>query len=129
MPALSQVAAALAEPFTDPASRTFWGGLLVAAVVASWFSRADVRGGLRREWARWRSPSSRLDIQLLAARQLLRLAGALPDITLAWWLATMLTRRLDSWLGAPGLAAPAIAVSVAYSAILFIAWDLSRYVL
>ncbi len=72
--------------------------------------------------------SSRLDLQLLVGRQLLQAIGWLPALGGGWWLATHTVRRLDAWVGAPALDPPTWVAVLVYSAVLFVAWDLSRYV-
>lgn len=125
------------DPLVDPAGRTFVGSLVVAAGVA-----IGLRAHARRE-SPWRAAvegsralgrllvhrSSRLDAQLLLGRQLLRAAGLLPALAGAWWISTHAVRWLDATLGRPELGLPALASSIAYTVVLFIAWDLSRYVL
>ncbi len=127
--------ALLAEPFTDPASRTFWGTLLAAVVVAwiwqvrahGWREVASAPGRTVLGTHLWTHPSSRLDLQLLTGRQLLRFLGVLPAFTGALWLATQLVRFLDANVGVPGLQLPSTAVAALYTAALCVAWDLSRY--
>lgn len=125
---MERVWQALVQPFTDPASRTWWVGLVVAALIALGWSlargRLDLRGALRALV----QPSSRLDVQLLLGRQLLRALGALPALGGGWWLATRLVRGLDGWLGAPDCSLPPALVTLLYSVTLFVVWDLSRYV-
>lgn len=122
------VLGAVLDPILDPASRTWWPALLTAAAMAAWLGRGDLLAGMRRELGRWTHPSSRLDLQLLLGRQLLRLAGVLPEIAFAVALARGLVRGLDRAVGMPDLHAPAWMIAVVYSAALFVAWDASRYV-
>jgi len=120
----ARLADALLQPFLDPASRTYWAGLMASVlVIALWHAR---HGGLR--WGWFRARSTLLDVQLLTARQLLRALGALPVLGGGLWLATHLVRWLDATLGPAAVDAPAAAVTLAYTAALFVAWDLSRYV-
>lgn len=124
---LAAIPDALAGPFLDPASRTWWGGLVAFGLVAL------VLGATQRRWT-WRQlaraarhPSSLLDVQLLAARQLLRVLTGAPSLAAAWWLATHGVRWLDRTVGRPELSLPEPLVVVLYSVVLFVAWDLSRF--
>ncbi len=132
--ALATVALALAEPLTSPASRLFWPALLVATALAgAWHLRRRGWRGVGRAMLPFHlltHRSSRLDVQLIAVRQLLRLMGLLPAIGSAWWGATWVVRRLDAALGAPPpIEAPGWLLVAGYTLTLFVAWDLSRYVL
>jgi Fe(3+) dicitrate transport protein len=124
----------LLQPFLHPGSRTFWGALagsLVIALVVEGRRRglvAAVRAGT--SWSLWGHRSSRLDVQLLAARQALALLLSAPSLGLAWVIATHGVRRLDAVFGMP--VAPAwstASVAVLFSVALFVAWDFSRYLL
>ena len=124
----------LLEPFTDPLSRTWWGGLVLTALVGLGFYARQGRGALRaRVVAVLRAPSSRLDLQLYLGRQLLNLMRGAGGLGLAWLLATHGVRRLDAWVGPPenalfaDVSTPVLAL--VYSAVLFVAWDLSRFLL
>ncbi len=128
-PALLSLWTALIAPFTDPASRTWWGALLASAAVAAvyglWKRPGWTWAGAR---ALLRHPSTRLDVQLLLGRQLLTLLRGASGLGGAWVLATALVRALDGHFGAPELSAPPAALLTAvYSLSLFVAWDLSRF--
>lgn len=133
---LDAVFASLAQPLTDPASRTWWPLLLIAAAVAlavtAW--RGAHRSGpgawLDAAFAprSWWHPSARADLALLAARRLIALLGWLPEPAGAVALGVWVARGLDGWFGVPRLAAPPW-LGLAYAAVLFLAWDLSRYAL
>lgn len=136
--ALPALFAHLVEPFVDPASRTFWPGLLVAAVVAAglagWSVRREPGRAVRRAVRAavplrlLRSRSSMLDVQLLAARQLLTVLGVVPTVLSAWWLAYRVVGVLDATVGAPPTWSGSVVVpSTIFAITLFIAWDLSRY--
>ena len=127
---------ALAEPFVDPASRTFLPSLLLAAGVGLvWMARRGVAQqgwgpALREMWRRWRSGSSQVDLQLLAVRQLTSLALASGGLGLAWLVSTRVALRLNRSLGTPELPSlPDALVATVFSVVLFIAWDASRYLL
>jgi Fe(3+) dicitrate transport protein len=129
---LARLAGAMVEPFAEPSSRTFWPFLLIAALLAVAIEarRRGLRASLHAAVAPWRHPSAMLDVQLLVVRQLLGLLGWIPRIGSAWLLATALVRVLDASLGRPTTPAiPVWGVTLAYSALAFLAWDASRYVL
>jgi Fe(3+) dicitrate transport protein len=125
----TELAAALLAPFLDPASRTWWGSLLVSAVIAGVFwmrVRPDWR--LSGALAALRHPSSVLDVQLLLGRQLLGLLTTSTAVGAAWLLATHAVRRLDAAFGIP--APPPLSdltVSILFSLVLFVCWDASRW--
>ena len=128
---LAELLDVLVRPFSDPASRTWWGSLVGFVVIAA------VYAAIRRPgWtvsgvlATLRHPSTRLDVQLYLGRQLLRWVGGAGSIAGAWWVATRLVRQLDAALGvpAPPVLPPGVVVG-AYSIALFLAWDLSRFLL
>jgi Fe(3+) dicitrate transport protein len=123
---LAPLWSSLHQPFTDPASRTFWVGLLLSVGIAGLFGGLSLSRALSLATHR----SSLLDAQLLVARQLLGAVGLLPAFGGGWWLATGLVRWLDGAVGAPDLGgwSPA-AVAALYTAALFVVWDLSRYAL
>jgi Fe(3+) dicitrate transport protein len=137
---LSALLQHLVEPFLDPGSRTFWPGLVLAAAIAAsaaaWGARSDPRRAARRA-LRAIAPvrlllhrSSRLDVQLLAGRQLLAYLGAIPAVASAWWIAFRVVGALDATVGAPAPWSGDLWLpSAAYALTLFVAWDLSRYVL
>jgi Fe(3+) dicitrate transport protein len=124
----------LVAPLVDPSARTFWPGLLVFGLIAIWMAKGG--GGFIARLQRglgthlWRTGSSRLDLQLLVARQLLRTMGALPRLGGTWGLAVGLVHLLDATIGAPQT--PRVApwlLTIGYTATLFIVWDLSRFLL
>ncbi|MCB9781214.1 MAG: TonB-dependent receptor [Alphaproteobacteria bacterium] len=122
---------ALLGPFLDPASRTWWPTLLcfVGVALAVAWKRGTLRNVVPGALAVLRHPSSRLDLQLLAGRQLVRLLLGSSGVGGAWVLATHLVRRLDGWLGVPAVPElPTPAIALLYSVVLFVAWDLSRFV-
>ncbi len=128
-PQLYEGPAVVLQPFVDPASRTWWVGLLCALGIAAVAPRLGIGPSMRRTAALFVHPSSRLDVQLLASRQLLVALGVLPAIGGGLWLATHLVRWLDAALGVPELAPPPVGVTGLYTVATFVAWDLSRYVL
>lgn len=125
---------ALLAPFLDPLSRTWWGALALTGLVAGVHFRRQGSGALRaRLRAVLRHKSTRLDVQLYLGRQLLTLLRGASGLGLAWLIATHGVRRLDAWVGAPesGLlsAVPDLVLTVVYTLALFVAWDLSRFLL
>jgi sterol desaturase/sphingolipid hydroxylase (fatty acid hydroxylase superfamily) len=127
----------LLAPFFSASSRTYWFYLLTAALVAigvtAWQLRktpAEIGLTLRRGVSPkiWLSGSSLLDIKLLALRVLSAMLGLLPEVAGAWVLATGLVKNLDRVVGMPTPPDWSTAtVSAVYTLVLFIAWDLSRY--
>lgn len=129
------VLAALAEPFTNPASRTFVAWLVLDLVLAvaflAWSGRrlADaVRDALAPE--AWTHRSTRVDVQMLVTWRLLGVLGAIPQIGSAYVLAVAIARGLDRLLFVPDVPqVPVALLSVAWTAVLFVAWDASRFAL
>ena len=121
--ALSSVGTSLLVPLTDPASRIWWPALLASLVVIAVFNRTPLLVALKH-------PSTRLDVQLYLGRRLLwTLRGAM-GLGGAWLLATHAVRGLDARFGvleAPDW--PAWLVVGLYTAVLFVGWDFSRFVL
>ncbi len=119
---------AFGAPFLDPAQRTWWPGLLLAAGLAWVWPRASYPN------QRWhdilRHPSARLDVQLLLARQLLQVLWGSAGLSLAYTIASHAVLHLDHTLGRPEVpAVSAFWTTVLYSGVLFLAWDASRYLL
>lgn len=131
--ALSVAAEVVSTPvsmLTDPSERLFWGYLAVAAVIA--LSVGPGRGGERIHAGirRWFGPSSRLDLKLLLTNAAIRAVGALVWTASAFGFALWIVARLDARFGPDGIAgAPAPVVVATYTLVLFVAWDLSRYLL
>lgn len=123
---------ALLEPLLSPASRTFlpfWLGSFVVVALLGLCGRLP--GGIRQSLRAFRSPSARLDLQLLLSRQILVSLGWFPRLVgsawLSWWAVTRLVMLADR-LYVPSLEVPAPLVAGLYSLVLFVAWDASRYV-
>ncbi|MEZ4320148.1 MAG: sterol desaturase family protein [Myxococcota bacterium] len=125
MEALLALLDALLDPFVDPGSRTFVPLLLGSLVVVGGLAMAGSRGA-RATLSAFATRSSRLDVQLLLARQLLRALGALPGLVSALWLASWVVALLDR-LGTPEISLPSPVVTLLYSVVLFVVWDASRY--
>ncbi len=128
----------LGSPFLDPASRTFLPFLgtafVVGAVFLWWSGRARSIGAAVRLALgidAWRHRSTALDVQLLLARRaFVLIGGAASKLGVAWLFATSLVRVFDRLFGVPEPAAiPPVLLTVAASLVLFVAGDLSRYLL
>ena len=131
--ALQRIGEELLLPFVDPASRTYAPLLALAAIIAVVFHRFQhTDGGWKAALGLhlWRHKSSMLDIQLFFARRFLIIAGVVPVVGGAWWLATRISIKLDHTIGPPEvLEIPTWALTVGYTLLLFVVWDLSRFVL
>jgi sterol desaturase/sphingolipid hydroxylase (fatty acid hydroxylase superfamily) len=123
----------------DASERIYWLSLLVSAVIAGAMylaERPDARahpGRLLRYLFGgkiWLHRSALLDYRLIIANALLRTVLVTPWALSAFGIAVWLVGELQGLFGAPPpleLAPPVIVG--AYSLILFVTWDLSRYVL
>lgn len=138
LPSLDAVLASLAQPLVDPASRTWWPLLGIAALVAlAWTGSQGAWRSGARAWVDaalaprlWLHPSARADVTLLVARRLIATLGWLPEPAGALALGVAVARGLDHALGVPSLPVPPQPwLGLAYAAVLFLAWDLSRYAL
>ena len=131
--AFQRIGGELLLPFVDPASRTYAPLLAFAAVIAYLFHRYQGgQGGWRAALGLhlWRHKSSILDFQLFLARRFLTVAGLLPVVGGAWWIATRLSIKLDRTIGPPEIIdLPAWVLTVGYTLLLFVVWDVSRFVL
>ena len=114
-------------PFVDPGSRTFWGGLVVSGILAMavWWAGGVVYP--RGWWRTLRHRSTLLDVQLYVGRRMLGLVLAGASLGTALWAATTMVRFMDDWWGRPAVEAPEWLVIGAYALSLFVAWDLSRF--
>ncbi|MBI2058481.1 MAG: sterol desaturase family protein [Nitrospirae bacterium] len=135
--------APLLEPFSffiDPSERLFWVYLAGSAFVAlgvqaaaSWgvgSSDPDGAGRLFFSWKIWSHRSARLDYKFVFAKALLRAIWAAPWALSAFGLAGVVVRALDRGFGAAGATAlTAGQVTGLYTVTLFLAWDLSHYLL
>ncbi len=117
----------------DPAARTYWGYLLTAAVVVlalDFSARARGHGSGRDLVRQWLGPSARVDYLLIAIKPLLFALWALPWALTAHGIAAFLVRRADRLFGRPELTGfETWQVGLVYTVVLFVAWDLSRYLL
>lgn len=125
---LTELVVELLAPVLDPLSRTWWGalagsGAVAVAVVVHRGESFDRRALLQR----LTGSSTRLDVQLLASRQLVRALLGAGRVSLAWLGATHAVRWLDGHIAAPSIEAPTWAVHVAFAATLFVVWDASRW--
>jgi sterol desaturase/sphingolipid hydroxylase (fatty acid hydroxylase superfamily) len=127
---------ALLSPLAYPVSadqRLFWpflAGALVVAVCA-----LVVTGGLNRRALLglfsprvWLHRSSRLDYQLLFAKPVIRALCFAPWMFGAFEIARSVTAALDGARGIPARSAwPQWQIGLAYTVVLFLCWDASRY--
>lgn len=127
-------------PVLDPSSRTFWpllvGAALVAMVHHLWTNRHRPAVAWKTLWRAtvaphlWGHPSSRLDLQLLVVRRALTLLFGATELGLAYTFATSVVRTLDGVFGIPVVPmVSSLWLTVGYTLVLFVVWDLSRYVL
>jgi sterol desaturase/sphingolipid hydroxylase (fatty acid hydroxylase superfamily) len=134
IPRVSELADALAEElgalFMAAEHRTHWlfllGALLIAVVIgvrrANWSWRDSAR--------RWCSRSARVDYLLIIAKPVIFTVFALPWTLTAYTVALFVVRVLDQQLGYRVVESLSpFQVSALYSVVLFIAWDLSRFLL
>lgn len=126
---MTELLGALVDPFTDPGSRTWAPGLLLAGLVgAAWAGRRGIPVGRALGIDRWRSPSALLDLQLLLAHQLLGVLGALPRLGAGVGIASLVARGLAR-VARPDAGPWTSFHAVALGAVLFVAWDASRFLL
>jgi len=121
----------LSDPFLNPESRTYWVGLVVFLGVALWTQRIhSVDPSTRSLRSTLAHPSSQLDMQMLAGRQLMRPFFALPAWATGWMLATHSVRWMDAHFGPPQALnwAPGT-VALLYGICLFVVLDFSRFLL
>ncbi|MCG8558138.1 MAG: sterol desaturase family protein [Proteobacteria bacterium] len=138
------VVAELAAALTSPTKRVYWlflvGSLVLAVACYVLRLRASHDPGTRRSFtgllrfvlrpSLWLHPSARCDYKLGLAGCVLRPLLFAPLAVSAWQLAWWLSRWLDSHLGIPDAGRwPVSAVVCLYTVVLFVAWDLSRYLL
>jgi Fe(3+) dicitrate transport protein len=128
---ISSLQKVLSAPFVDPLSRTYWLGLVLMIPISAIYYYIK-----RPKWSRdvliyaLKHPSTWLDIQMLIARQFLNLLLGTQAIVSAWYIATRGIRWLDDVFGMPNT--PEISDGVVvflYSMVLFVMWDLSRFLL
>ena len=133
----------LLQPFQmllDPQERVFWPFLLASALLAAIIvlcrqsrqQRSRISSLIRLFVSRryWLHRSALLDYKLMFAKSLLRCLWLIPGGLSAFGIAIGIVKSLDQWFGVPQLVAlPPVAVTALYTIILFVLWDLSRYVL
>ncbi|RLB55986.1 MAG: sterol desaturase family protein [Deltaproteobacteria bacterium] len=121
----------------DPARRIFLPGLAVTLVLAVAVTMHTHRsegftGALRRCFTKrvWLHGSSRLDVKLIFANSFFRLILVVPFGVTAFGLANGVVTWLDGVRGIPnGSGWSDLTVAGVYTVVLFVCWDLSRYVL
>ncbi len=137
MPGLVDIAAALSRPLralVDPAERVFWL-FVVSSLAMPWLviglrrGTAALRDGLLRR-AIWTDPSTRADVTLLFAKALIAAVLRVPWVAATAGAALWVGLALHDGLGpieGPQWSRPTVAV--VYSLVLFVAWDLSRFLM
>jgi len=123
---------AIIGPFVDPLSRTWWPGLMLTGLVAGlvWWRRRPPNWSWQAVREALVHPSSRLDVQLLLARQLTQALFGAAGVGLAYALATRGVLAADRMWGRPTVPdLPEALISTLYTVTLFVAWDASRFLL
>lgn len=113
----------------DPSARTFWVGGLVTVAIVCGLLRA--RGSTRLRGRQFWNASARVDYGLILAKPVLAAVFGLPALLTTIGVA-MATIRALQVLGPTGMLASSASpwvVTVVYTAVLFVAWDLSRFAL
>lgn len=114
--------------FTQAQHRTYWLSLLSAAVIVGvvWWRRgdADLRGALRRLLSR----STRVDLGFVAIRPIVAALVLTPWIATAFSVAVWTHNALSAHIDPLQLDWPPLAVAALFCVVLFVAWDLSRFV-
>ncbi len=112
----------------DPSERVFWGFLLSSALIAVVVQRSTVP--MRTAHRRWLHRSAGLDYQLLVANALIRgFIGVSWTIT-TFGFAVWVVGQLTGHFGTPDVSSlGATQITVLYTAVLFVTWDASRYLL
>ena len=121
----------------DPAKRVFWGCLVSAALLASLAvsiqaRRFDVRAQLKALLNRgyWLHASSAVDVSLMFLNHCLRVLLLVPLLGSHLAATLVVGRFLQRNLGdAPELDLPWLAIATIYSVTIFVAQDLSRFLL
>lgn len=137
MPAFDEIVRALSQPlraFLDPEERVYWVYLLGALALPLLMLglRAGLvslrQGLLRREI--WVHPSSRADITLVFAKAIFAALLGIP------WVAATASAALAVGLALHDIVGPVEpttwspwAIRITYAVVLFVGWDLSRFVL
>ena len=131
----------LLSPLLDPTHRLFWPFLLssLALAVLAWgweraFSQQESEpGGLLAflfPSTVWLHRSALLDYRLLIFKQVTRLLLVIPWGLTTFTATAWVVHRLHDLFGSPST--PAVEpwlLTLVYSAVLFLVWDLSRYIL
>ncbi len=128
----------LLEPFAmlfDPSKRVFWpfilGALLMGGLVGLATKQTTLRNIFRFLFPRkiWLHRSARLDYKLLFAKAILRALWLVPWTLSAFGIAVWIVTTLDRHFGTPTITSmSSTTVTILYTAVLFVTWDLSRYV-
>lgn len=118
---------------TSPDQRLFWpflaGALAIALVFLFVTGRRDLRSALGLMSPRvWLHRSSLLDYQLLFAKPVVKALLFTPWMFSTFAVASSVTQALDGWRGVPERSGwQQWQISLAYTLVLFVCWDASRY--
>jgi sterol desaturase/sphingolipid hydroxylase (fatty acid hydroxylase superfamily) len=134
---LADILDALSRPLralVDPGERIYWVFLL-SSIAMPWVVAGGRRGtlalrdGLFRRGL-WTDASSRADITLLFVKALGGVLWRVPWVTATAGAALWVGLRLHQWCGpAPVGAWDPLTIGVVYTLVLFVGWDLSRWLL
>ncbi|MBL91377.1 MAG: fatty acid hydroxylase [Myxococcales bacterium] len=136
----STISEAILDPFLsvlDPEKRVFWPFLVASLVLALWVAVKERRERSLRSFLTylfpmkiWLHASALLDYRLLFAKALLRLVLITPWAMSAFGLSVWWVGILNKNFGVVSpVSMDKTQIMVLYTLILFIGWDLSRYVL
>lgn len=116
----------------SPSQRVFWPALAISVgltAVVAWQQGQPVLRSLFPKRI-WLHRSALLDYQLMVAKALIRLVLVAPWMVSALALTIEVITTLNQILGpSPGVRWASWQISALYTVTLFVAWDLSRYVL
>ena len=122
----------LLEPFSNPESRTYWVGLFITfcVVVACGYHKHKTVLTWKAIKTTLSKSTHQLDAQLYIGRQLLFAIIGVPTLWSAWTISTHSFLWLKEHIGIPS--PPDLSVggkNAIYALTLFVAWDLSRFLL
>lgn len=128
-PIAEALSAAVREPLellASPDSRAYWPFLIAAVAIAAVALRS-VRGALDPRV--WLHRSARMDYRLVIAKAFVNALVLAPLALSALAIALWTVGRMTAWFGEPSPSSLSRwQVMAAYTVVLFVAWDLSRYV-
>ena len=119
---------------TNPQERAYWlflvGALVVAGAVLSWRHRS-LATAARAVFARalWWHPSARMDYRLIALNAVVKALLLAPLVLSAFGVAVAVVGWLTRAFGEPAPSSLSrLQITAVYTVVLFVAWDLSRFV-